>query len=110
MIIVQKVLSADNADVLAASDLETMPSVGALSIFAASTQVDSALTVSGGPLAQVARTYTLPKRTDGSIDMQSDVPLVVPVTQGAKITVNLDIVTAATVYLTAVFQSLSEIR
>lgn len=107
---VQKVLAADDADVLAGTDIETAPGNGVYEIFAASSQADTLFSISAPPLAAIARNVNLVKRTDGVPDCQADRPFVFPVTAGGKVVVAVDIVTGATVMVIATYFPLAEAR
>jgi len=97
MIEVRTVDTADNTDALAGTDLETVPGPGFLLIWGASTQADTEVTITGGPLRPTARATLLPMRANGVPNINEDPPKVIPVTGGEKIVINLNIVTAATV-------------
>jgi len=102
-IVVEVVLTADNADLLAGSDLESIPQGGILTIYAASTQNDTLITVTGPNMQAVVRAMPMLLRAVAEIRQDSDVPYVVPVARAGKYIVNIDVVTAATARIRAIY-------
>lgn len=102
-IVVEVVLTADNADLLAGSDLESIPRGGVLTIYGASTQDDTTITVTGPNMQAVVRAMPLTLRAAAEIRQDSDVPFVVPVLRAGKYIVNIDVVTAATARVRAIY-------
>ena len=102
-IVVEVVLTADNADLLAGSDLESIPQGGVLTVYGASTQADTTITVTGPNMQAVVRAMPLTLRASSEIRQDSDVPFVVPVARAGKYIVNIDVVTAATVRVRAIY-------
>lgn len=107
---VDVVLTADNTDVLSATDLDQIPNNGVLVILAASSQQDSALTITlpgGAGIAAPMRAIPVTMRANGEIRQDQDPQLVLPIRQGGHATLNLDVVTAATVRIRAKFATAS---
>lgn len=109
MIIVSSTVTADNTDLLAATDLANIPRDGQLDIFIASTQNDTTLTITGPGVEAPIRTQKLQLRTNGMPLLSDDLPISIPVTQGAHYILNLDIVTAATANMIAIWRGLEEL-
>lgn len=109
MISVNRVLTADDTDALLNTDLSNIPADGQLDIFLGSTQSDTVFTITGPDTEPVARLIRVQQRTNGVPSLQDDVPYSIPVVAGGHYTVNVDIVTAATVGLVATFRSLEEL-
>lgn len=109
MIIVETVLSADNTDVLAGSDLANIPEGGVLMIRAASTQQDTDITITGPGSEPVARNIPMILRANAEIRQQDDPSFQIPVTQGGRYVINVDVVTAATVRVSATFADLEDL-
>lgn len=94
----QTVITADNTDVLQGTDLQSLGR-GILTILIASTQNDTVVTVTG-PDSVLGRLINVILRTNGMPIVDQDVPYEMQIlTDGAKVVVNVDIVTAATVGL-----------
>ncbi len=108
MITVQRVLTADDTDALAGTDLANIPDDGQLDVFIASTQNDSVFSLTGPGTEPVARLIRVMQRTNGMPSLQDDVPYSVPVTTGHYV-LNIDIVTAATVSFVATYRSIAEL-
>lgn len=102
-IVVEAVIAADNTDVLAGSDLESIPLGGVLTIFGASTVGDTTITVTGPNMQAVVRAMPLTLRASSEIRQDQDVPFVVPVSRAGKYIINIDVVTAATVRIRAIY-------
>lgn len=107
-ITVNRVLTADDTDALANTDLANIPDEGQLDLFIASTQNDTVFTFTGPGIEPAARLIRVQQRTNGMPSLQDDVPYSVPVGPGHYV-VNVDIVTAATVGLTALYRSIAEL-
>lgn len=102
MIQVIKQISADNADVLAGTDLENIKESGILELYAASSQADTELTVTSSGEGTPVRKQVLQQKTNGVVSLSDDIPLTVPVSVG-KYIVDVNIVTGATVNIIAAF-------
>lgn len=76
MILVRQVLAADNTDVLAGTQLDQVPQAGTFTIWAASTVLDTLLTVSLGSDFLI-NAQALPLRTNGEPNINEDVPVAV---------------------------------
>lgn len=91
-LIVNRYLSADNADVLDGTDLQTMPGDGELIIFAASNQVDHELSVTMGGQDVPMLSQIITSRAIAAVNTDQDVPIQIPVDKGAKVKINLNVV------------------
>jgi len=103
---VDQVLAADDADVLAGTDLDQIPNNGVLVILGASTQQDTTMTITLPGVSGIQapmRTIPLTMRANAEIRQDSDPQLVLPIRQGGHATLNVDVVTAATVRIRAKF-------
>ncbi len=109
MIVVRQVLTADNTDVLNGTDLESIPLLGLLSIWAASTQADTLITITGPENEPPIRAQALALRTNGQPLKNEDSPYMVGVIQGGRYIVDINVVTAATVVVEAIYNDLSEL-
>lgn len=109
MIIVTKTFTADNTDLLSGTDLANIPAFGQLDVYIASTQNDTILTITGPGVEPLLRLQTLLLRSNGMPLLSDDAPYSLPVSQGGKYILNLDIVTAATVVMYAVFRDLEDL-
>jgi len=103
MISVNRFITADDTDALANTDLAQIPGSGLLVIYIASTQNDTQVTVTGPNIEPAGRLIRVVQRTNGVPNMSDDEPFVLPVSQGGKYVLNVDIVTAATVGIFAKF-------
>ncbi len=102
------VITADNTDVLQGTDLQSLGQ-GILTVLIASTQSDTVVTLTA-PDQVSARLINVVLRTNGMPDVNSDVPYELPIlTDGSKVVVNVDVVTAATVGLIFVFTPANEL-
>ncbi len=108
MIVVQKTFTADNSDALSGTDLAQIPALGQLDLYLCSTQIDTGITITGPANEPIIRGQVLMQRTNGVISLQDDIPLSMLAVQGGKYVINIDVVTAATVYLLAIFRSIEE--
>jgi len=102
MIDVLVVDTADDADALATTDLETAPGSGIIEITMASTQADTIASISAGSDI-IRRLINVPQRTNGEPLLNSDPTVMMAVVAGTKIIVNIDIVTGAVVKTLARF-------
>ncbi len=109
MIVVRQVMTADNTDVLNGSDLESIPLLGLLTIWAASTQADTLITITGPENEPPIRGQALPLRTNGQPLKNEDSPYMLGVIQGGRYIVDINVVTAATVVVEAIYNDLSEL-
>lgn len=108
MIRVEQTFTADSADALAGTDLENVPPGGALALLVGSTQADTILTVTTPMEKGPVRSQLVRKKTDG-VPLENEdpvIPLMVP--EGGKVVVDINIVTGATVVLTAIWMPLGE--
>lgn len=110
MIIVQKTFTADNTDLLSGTDLANIPGAGQLDIYIVSTQLDTVISITGPGSEPILRLQQLTQRTNGQPILSDDVPYSVPVIQGGKYILNLDVVTAATVGLIAIYRDLLDLQ
>jgi hypothetical protein len=100
---VPRVLTATNADVLAASPLEAAPDDGEFQVYMASTQNDTTLTVRRGS-EQLIDARAVPQRTNGMVLQSDDLALaIIPVDRNDRLLVAATVVTAATYQLITVF-------
>jgi len=109
VIIVDVFGTADNTDVLSATDLANIPSPGGLSIFAVSTQNDTLITVTGPGSEPVVRSQPLTLRANAEIRQNEDVSFQIPVFQGGRYVIAIDVVTAATFHVRAIFEDLEDL-
>lgn len=108
MIVVQRVISADNTDVLSGTDLAQIPGNGQLDLYIASSQADTVFSISGPANEPLVRLQTAVLRTNGVPSLQDDVPLSLLAIQGGKYVINVDVVTAASVGIVAIFRDESD--
>jgi len=101
MITVNVDLPTDNNDVLAGSQLDPVPTPGTLLVYIASSQRDGILSITG---PGVTGAYRIPPvlRSSGIPDVNSDIPTVVP-TDGGKVIVDYDEVTAGDAFASIIF-------
>ncbi len=109
MIVVRNVMTADNTDVLNGSDLESIPLLGLLTIWAASSQADTLITITGPENEPPIRGQALPLRTNGQPNKNEDSPYMLGVIQGGRYVIDINIVTAATCVVEAIYNDLSEL-
>ncbi len=109
MIIVEQVFTVDNTDVLANTDLANIPEAGGLSVLVASTQNDSLLTITGPGSEPVVRDQAIILRANAEIRMDEDPHYEVPVSQGGRYVIAVDVVTAATVRVRAIYEDLVDL-
>jgi len=96
-------LTADDSDVLAGTALDQLEAGGQLDIFALSTQADTLLTITGPDNEPIVQNGELPQETR-AIRPSEDLPLSLVVITGGHFTVDLNIVTGATVQLMAIYR------
>lgn len=95
-------MAADNTNVLAGTDLDEAPFAGTMVIYGASTQNDTAVTITApalGPMGIAAplRAGPLTLRANAEIRVDEDSPIgIVNIDSGQHATINVDIVTAGT--------------
>jgi len=109
MILVRTVITADNIDVLDGTDLANIPGDGVLTVMAASSQADTLMTITGPGSEPVVRARALPLRTNGQPLASDDIGLSIPVIQGGHYVINVDIVTAATAVIVAIYYDLGDL-
>ena len=105
MISVTRYITADNTDVLSGTDLAQIPDQGTLGLYIASTQADTVVTITGPGIEPAGRLITVQLRTNGQPNQSDDLGYLLPVVQGGKYVINVDVVTAATVGIIASFTS-----
>lgn len=96
-------IAADDADLLAGTPLDQLEAGGQLDIFLLSTQADTGITVTGPDREPIVVAGEIPMETR-AIRPQDDVPLSIPIRTGGHYTVNIDIVTAATVQTLSIYR------
>lgn len=99
---IRQVLTADNTDVLNGTDLENIPGPGLLLIGAASTQNDTIMNITGRGFEVPFREQALALRTNGQLTEDDDA-ITVFTPQGGKVIVDINVQTAATVVVEAMF-------
>lgn len=104
MIVVSSTITADNTDVLSGTDLANIPGDGQLDVYIASTQNDTVYSITGPGNEPIARLQKCQLRTNGMPVLSDDLPLTLLVSQGGHYIINVDIVTAATVNILAIFR------
>ena len=110
MIIVRVFATADDTDVLGGTDLASIPSDGLLTIYGASTQNDTTITITGPGSEPVVRTRALPLRANAEVRLNEDPAMIVGVVQGGRYVVNVDVVTAATFQILATFLDVEDLE
>jgi hypothetical protein len=98
--------AADDADALAGTALDTLEAGGQLDIYIMSTQADTAITITGPDNEPIVVSGEVPQGTLGTrgIQIESDPAYSLFVRTGGHYTVNIDIVTGATVQLLAIYR------
>jgi len=99
----QENITADDADVLAGTALDQLEAGGQLDIYALSTQADTLLTLTGPDSEPIALAVELPQQARAP-SLSDDPSYSLLVRTGGHFTVNIDIVTAATVQFLAVYR------
>ena len=107
MITVNKDITADNTDVLQGTDLENIPEPGVLRIYAKSTASDSQITITAPGQGTPVRSQLIQKGADAVVSLVDDIPIDIPVQQG-KYVVDVNVTTAATVKIVAIFYTVEE--
>lgn len=103
MIVVEVVGTADDTDLLAGTDLANIPTFGVLAVYAASTQNDTTITITGPGGEPVVRGQPMTLRANGEIRQEADPTYPMAATQGGHYVVAIDVVTAATFRVRAIF-------
>ncbi len=101
--VVEVVLTADNTDVLSGSDLESIPAGGVLTVFIASTQDDTGISITGPNIVAIVRDQVAVLRANAEIAQDRDIAYVMPVQNAGRYLISIDVVTAATVRVRAVY-------
>lgn len=96
-------LTADDTDVLAGTALDQLESGGQLDIFIISTQADSVVTITGPDREPIVVNGEIPMQTR-AISLADDPAYSLPVRTGGHFTINIDIVTAATVQFLGIYR------
>lgn len=95
-------VTADNANVLSGTDIQSAPGPGVVLFWVASTQSDTIVTVTCPP--RVASRNILAMLQTSGLPLLSDYPPVaLPVNGGEQIALQVDIVTGATVWYVVKF-------
>lgn len=98
-------INADDADVLSGTALNQLESGGQLDIFVTSNQADTLMSISGPDNEPIAENIEIPQGQTGvRIDVTKDVPFQLPILQGGHFTVDINVVTAATVQFLAIYR------
>lgn len=100
-------ITADDTDVLAGTDLDSLEGEGQLDVFAISTQADTLMTITAPGMEAPARAVELPQETR-AIRPNDDIPYTLPLAMGGHVTIAIDIVTAATVQFMAIYRKEGE--
>lgn len=104
MIQVRQVLAADNTDILAGTQLDQVPRSGSFTIYAASTVLDSLVTVSLGP-DTIINAQALPLRTNGEPSLNEDAPIaVIDSPGGVRPVINVDEQTAMSATFVVIYE------
>ena len=109
MIVVRTFGTADNTDVLNGTDLGSIPTPGILSVYGVSTQNDTNISITGPGSEPVIRTRALPLRASAEVRQNEDPAMMVGVSQGGRYIINVDVVTAATFQVLAIFLDLEDL-
>lgn len=96
-------LTTDDVDVLAGTALDQLEAGGQLDLFVMSTQADTVLTITGPDAEPIALSIEVPQETR-ALRPADDLPFSLPLLSGGHYTVNVDIVTAATVQFIAIYR------
>ena len=103
MITVSGVKTADAANALAGTDLQSAPTAGIILIYVSSSQADTNVSISAPP-NMAARSIQPQLRANGVPLVSDDIPYVLAVQGGEQIILNVDIVTSATCGYVVIFQ------
>lgn len=96
-------IAADDADVLDGTALSQLEAGGQLDLYVLSTQADSLVTITGPDNEPIATAVEIPQETR-AIRPTDDLPLSLAVVAGGHFTVDVNIVTAATVQFMAIYR------
>ena len=96
-------VTADDADFLAGTSLDQLEAGGQLDLLALSTQADTLLSVRGPDNEPIAENVEVPQETR-SLRPNDDLALSLVVNTGGHYTVDVNIVTAATVQVMAIYR------
>lgn len=107
MVEAEVTVTADTGDALVNTDLANAPGVGAVAIWMASTVADTLATVTVGVKVLKNNSLIGKVATNAQIDVNAEGPLLLQVRGNEKIRVQVDVVTAATVRVRAVFQGVA---
>lgn len=94
--------SADNANVLTGSDLQSAPGPGVLLVYSACTGTDTKISVSAPPEVPM-RSANMIVRPNAEVKLSDDIPVVVPLAGGEQITIAVDITAASNYQVIAIF-------
>lgn len=100
--------TADDTDALAGTTLATLESGGQLDVFILSTQADTIVTVTPPGSEVVVQSVEVPQETRAP-RVNDDTPISVILPETGHVIVNIDIVTAATVQMVAIYRSEEEV-
>lgn len=90
-----RVTTVDIADVLAGTQLDKIPYGGVLTVWAASSVADTGIKIQRGG-DTIVDNRPLPLRANGQPSVADDLPYVIEVSPGDKVTVSIDVVGAGT--------------
>lgn len=96
-------ITADDADVLANTALDQLEAGGQLDILVLSTQPDTILSVRGPDNEPLAESVEIPQETR-SIRPTDDLSLPLTIITGGHYTIDINVVTAATVQFMAIYR------
>lgn len=99
----QEAFTADDADILAGTALDTLEQGGQLDIIAISTQADGRLSVTGPNAEPLAQNIFIAQQSRAP-SVNDDVSLSLPIVTGGHYTVSYDEVTDATMQLIAIYR------
>lgn len=106
-IIVNKDITADNADVLSGTDLENVPGMGVMAIYAKSTQADHTITITAPGQETPIRAQLIQKLADAVVSKADDEPIAIE-TIGGKYNISVDVVAAGTTKLLVIWYTPEE--
>lgn len=96
-------LTADDADVLAGTALDQLEAGGQLDLLLLSTQADTLLSITGPDNEPIALSVEVPQETR-ALRPATDLGLSLVVVSGGHYTIDVNIVTAATVQVMAIYR------
>ena len=99
----ERTVTATTSDMLGATQLRSMPGKGAVAVYLASTVADSTAAVSLGGRALKTNGVISKVATNALIDVQADAALMIEVSGGEVLTVDVVVVTAATIRVKALW-------